>query len=613
MYSVNNDVRTQQVGKLTFKTTRRRWVGFASVLTIALVLFLLLAIAPAFALGAMRPGFDTNALAGNDDSSTGLVPIGFPVEYFGTTYNNLYVNNNGNVTFDAALSTFTPFNLSSTSRVIIAPFFADVDTRTGNIVRYGNGTVGGRNAFGVTWPGVYCYNTNSTAGQDYFQMILIDRSDTGPGNFDIEFNYDQIDWETGQASGGNVLCEGGSAARVGFSNGGTFNFELPGSGISGSFLDTNQVTGLVHNLLNSNTFGRYVWSVRSSVIVVNQDPVVAADQDSVTVDEGQNAANTGTVTDGDGDVVALVASVGSVVNNNDDTWSWSFGTSDGPAESQTVTISADDGNGGLAEVEFELIVDNVSPTALTLSPTVPDPVVEIGTNVDFEATFSDPASVADEDYYCGFDWDDDGTVDANVPADYGTCSSTASYGMAGVYKVSLTVTDKDDGVSNEIYYQYVVVYDPDGGFVTGGGWIDSPSGAYTPENLDDDDVTGKASFGFVSKYKKGANVPTGNTQFQFKAGDLNFHSNDYDWLVVAGHKAQYKGTGTINNGDGEYKFMLSAVDANKTNSTDIDRFRIKIWDKVSGVVIYDNQVGSADDAEASTDIGGGSIVIHTRN
>ena len=53
-------------------------------------------------------------------------------------------------------------------------------------------------------------------------------------------------------------------------------------------------------------------------------------------------------------------------------------------------------------------------------------------------------------------------------------------------------------------FQYFVAYDLDGGFVTGGGLIDSPTGVYKP----DPDLTGKATFGFVSKYKKGANTPT---------------------------------------------------------------------------------------------------------
>jgi hypothetical protein len=111
---------------------------------------------------------------------------------------------------------------------------------------------------------------------------------------------------------------------------------------------------------------------------------------------------------------------------------------------------------------------------------------------------------------------------------------------AGIFDVCLTV---DDGaLSSEANCTMAVVYDPSAGFVTGGGWIDSPLGAYKA----DETLSGKATFGFVAKYKKGANVPDGNTEFQFKAGDLNFHSTSYDWLVVAGANAKFRGVGTIN-------------------------------------------------------------------
>ena len=144
-------------------------------------------------------------------------------------------------------------------------------------------------------------------------------------------------------------------------------------------------------------------------------------------------------------------------------------------------------------------------------------------------------------------------------------------------------------------YEYIVVYDPSGGFVTGDGWIDSPEGAYTP----DESLTGKANFGFVSKYKKGAYIPTGQTEFKFKAGDLNFHSSSYEWLVVTGSDyARFKGAGTINGG-GDYKFMLWAGDGEP------DTFRIKTWTEDfdgTETVIYDNGFDQ--------EIGGGSIVVN---
>lgn len=115
----------------------------------------------------------------------------------------------------------------------------------------------------------------------------------------------------------------------------------------------------------------------------------------------------------------------------------------------------------------------------------------------------------------------------------------------------------------------------------------------------------------MSKYKKGANVPTGETEFQFKAGNLNFHSSVYEWLVVAGARAQFKGSGSI-NGAGDYGFMLTAIDGQVSGGGGNDKFRIKIWDKNSGGVVYDNQVSgnAGDDADPTTIIGGGSIIIH---
>jgi hypothetical protein len=82
--------------------------------------------------------------------------------------------------------------------------------------------------------------------------------------------------------------------------------------------------------------------------------------------------------------------------------------------------------------------------------------------------------------------------------------------------------------------------------------------------------------------------------------------------VVAGAKAQFKGWGTI-NGDGNYAFMLTAIDGQVNGGGGADRFRIKIWDEASGTKIYDNQDGTDDTAGLvgnGTLLQGGSIVIH---
>jgi hypothetical protein len=154
----------------TRRAVGRSWRGLTAVpgLLLALVALVLVfassGTAEAVGPNAMRTGFDAQTMFRNDDSSIGRIPLGFDVNFFGQTFNSAYVNNNGNITFDSPLRTFTPFNLTSTSRKIIAPFFADVDTsRAGDPVRYGQGTVGTRPAFGVTWANVTCYRPVAAA------------------------------------------------------------------------------------------------------------------------------------------------------------------------------------------------------------------------------------------------------------------------------------------------------------------------------------------------------------------------------------------------------------------------------------------------------------------
>ncbi len=213
-------------------------------------------------------GFQANSIPANDDGSSPLEPLGFTINFFGRTRSAVYVNNNGNVTFDAPLPTYTPFGLESTQREIIAAFFADVDTRAAgsNLVTYGRDTINGRAAFGVNYINVGYYNQHSDK-LNSFQLVLIDRSDIAPGDFDIEFNYARISWETGDASGG-VGGFGGVAPSIGWSNGsgepGT-SYELPGSLIPGSFLDSSP-RSVARGRLNSQVTGRWVFRARGGQI-----------------------------------------------------------------------------------------------------------------------------------------------------------------------------------------------------------------------------------------------------------------------------------------------------------------------------------------------------------
>src|SRR3954470_4012444 len=238
-----------------------------------------------------NPAFSANTLPANDDGSTSLVPVGFTLDFFGTSYSQVYVNNNGNITFDGPLSTFTPFALNPNGTKIVAAFFGDVDTRGAGsgLTQYGYGTgqVDGHLAFGVNYinVGYFAFGTDKL---NSFQIVLIQREDTGsPNNFDIEFNYDKVQWETGDFSGGSGGL-GGDSVRIGYSSGSGEAYEFPTSGVDGSFLDNNLATGLISHSLNSTQLGRYVLQVRNGVVLPpagNNAPVADAGGDT-SGDEG---------------------------------------------------------------------------------------------------------------------------------------------------------------------------------------------------------------------------------------------------------------------------------------------------------------------------------------
>jgi hypothetical protein len=262
------------------------------------------------------------------------------------------------------------------------------------------------------------------------------------------------------------------------------------------------------------------------------------------------------------------------------------------------------------------------------------PVV-VGTQVSLTVNFSDPAGASDNPYAVQIYWDCTSTTSGldcpsasstTTPATItpgstsGSVTATKTYSSAGVYIIKVIVTDKDNRQSVEYIHRYFVVYDPNGGFVTGGGWIISPAGAcvagMVPGLCNGSPAGGKANFGFVSKYAKGSQtVVDGETEFQFKDGNINFHSTAYaaTSLVISGPMAQYKGTGTI-NGTGNYNFIVTARDGNVAGGGGSDGFRIKITTMVNGVeaVVYDNRPGTANDMTSAntTTLSGGSVTIH---
>ncbi|MCC6387291.1 MAG: hypothetical protein IT302_07920 [Dehalococcoidia bacterium] len=202
--------------------------------------------------------FLVNELGKYDDESSEAIALPATWNFFGTALTQVWVNNNGNVTFDGPLGTWVPFALNSTNRVIIAPFFTDIDTRQqgSRVVTYGSGTVDGRRAFAVNWLGVGAYNS-SIESLDSFQLVLIDRGNISAGDFDIEFNYDKLQFDSGDYNPN-------ACARVGYSVAGSAWFEMTGSGTCGQFLD-DRSSALVNGSRNSSQTGRYVIQVRSGL------------------------------------------------------------------------------------------------------------------------------------------------------------------------------------------------------------------------------------------------------------------------------------------------------------------------------------------------------------
>jgi hypothetical protein len=240
----------------------------------------------------------------------------------------------------------------------------------------------------------------------------------------------------------------------------------------------------------------------------------------------------------------------------------------------------------------------------------PDAPVAVGVEVIVTVTFADPDP--GDTHSAEFRWGDGASSDATIGGSGSsrTASATHVYQAPGVYAVEGRVVDAQGGAT-DFRHEYITVFDPHGGSVSGNGAIASPAGACTWDGCAADGSTvGTATFGFSSKYKRGAHVPSGNTRFHFRDGNLTFASTHYEWLVVAGARAQFKGTGTINR-TGSYGFLLTAVDGSQPGGGGVDRFRIRIWDAATEEVLYDNERGVSDDATPTTGLLRGRIAIRT--
>ncbi|MEI6489215.1 MAG: nidogen-like domain-containing protein [Bacteroidota bacterium] len=152
----------------------------------------------------------------NDDWSTPIKALPFNFNFFGTNYDSIYINNNGNVTFSSPYSIFTSVAFPDPTYVMIAPFWGDVDTRDSlsGLVYYKITS----SAIIIKWEHVGYYPVMSDK-LNTFQLILTDGTDPLlPAGDNVGFCYGDMQWTTGSASGG-VNGFGGTPATVGVNNG----------------------------------------------------------------------------------------------------------------------------------------------------------------------------------------------------------------------------------------------------------------------------------------------------------------------------------------------------------------------------------------------------------
>ena len=315
------------------------------------------------------------------------------------------------------------------------------------------------------------------------------------------------------------------------------------------------------------------------------------------VDEGSGVAVAAAGNDAEGEPIAYAWDL-----DGDGTFEWSgssavFAATEGPS-SATIRVRATDACGLSSIAQTTVSVANAAPrlTAISGAPAVPVPV---NTAVSVSAPFTDAGTL--DTHTATWSWDDGTTTAGAVAESNGSGVTTAAhlYTAAGVYRITVTVTD-DDGAAGTTSYEFVNVYDVAAGTVTGNGSIDSPPGAFAPLPA----KTGSGNFAFNARYSNG--TPTGTVQFRLKGTTLIFRATSLQSLIIAGTRAQIRGEGTIAGDATAYAFLLTAASEGGT-----DALRIKIWDQGSGTVLYDNVRGANDDIDTASPqpIASGAITI----
>jgi hypothetical protein len=184
------------------------------------------------------------AMLPNDDLYSNSIALPFDFSFYGTTYDSLYINNNGNISFSQPYFTFTAYPFPDPTFNMIAPFWADVDTRStngGNVWYKVNA-----HSLIVIWDHVGYFSMMEDK-LNTFQLIISDGLDTLiPNANNVSFCYGDMQWTTGAASSG-VNGFGGFPATVGVNIGNGINyfqvgqFDSAGVNFDGPYNTNDQV------------------------------------------------------------------------------------------------------------------------------------------------------------------------------------------------------------------------------------------------------------------------------------------------------------------------------------------------------------------------------------
>ncbi|MFM2206337.1 MAG: hypothetical protein RL213_312 [Bacteroidota bacterium] len=379
----------------------------------------------------------------NDDGSTDTISLISPFCFYGQYLRKLFINNNGNISFGTPYSTYSADSFPNTNFVMVAPFWADVDTR---------GPLSGLVYYELTnshlivqWDSVGYFNSMDDK-RNAFQLIITDGLDPLlPAGYNVGFCYKDMQWTTGSASQG-VNGFGGIPATVGVNQGNGINyiqmgrFDQPGSLYNGpgglpdgiDFLDNQS---FVFNTCVSNFNIAPVVSSQSACDTITLCVGDSSDVSISFLGPEPSQQTTPTVNYGSMQDVSVTSLVS------------------GPIASASVHINATANNTGYHNIQF-LGTDNGTPSQTTTTSVT---IRVIGPPTAQFFSIPDTSTVMIFDNYslsCAYTFWDFG----DGYSGYSFFDTAHFYATPGTYYVMM-VAFSDGGCFSDTAYQTITVVD----------------------------------------------------------------------------------------------------------------------------------------------------------